>query len=40
MEDVDSIDANYKNIEDATMKRALDFYQEILGDMGIDYDDE
>lgn len=39
MEDADTTDPNYLTILDATQKRALDFYQEILGDAGIEYDE-
>ena len=39
MDDADTTDPNYQDIEKATCKRALDFYQEILGDAGIEYDE-
>jgi len=39
MEDADTTDPNYLAILNATQKRALDFYQEILGDAGIEYDE-
>lgn len=40
LENAETIDPNYKDIIKATRKRALDFYQEILAESGIDYDNE
>ena len=37
LEDAETIDPNYNDIVKSTCKRALDFYQEILGDAGVDY---
>ena len=39
LKDAETIDPNYDHIVKATCKRALDFYQEILGDAGIEYDE-
>jgi hypothetical protein len=39
LEDAETIDPNYDEIVKATCKRALDFYQEILSESGIDYDE-
>lgn len=39
MQDAEEIDPHYLDIEKATCKRALDFYQEILCDAEIEYDE-
>lgn len=39
LKDAETCDPNYQDIVKATCKRALDFYQEILGDAGIEYDE-
>lgn len=39
LENAETCDPNYQDIVKATCKSALDYYQEILGDAGIEYDE-
>jgi len=39
LEDAEIVDPNYNSIVKATCKRALDFYQEILSEAGIEWDE-